>query len=108
MFKSNSVADIEIHGVTVPKGSLVGFDSYPIGMDPQIVDQPEKFIPERWIGDEPMQARKGTPAEVLDSIMYRDPFSQGVRAHLIPLVVHFYFVFTHKRTSIFPSSSGKY
>ncbi|KAL7488004.1 hypothetical protein ACHAW6_013598, partial [Cyclotella cf. meneghiniana] len=79
MFKSNSVADIEIHGVTVPKGSLVGFDSYPIGMDPQIVDQPDKFVPERWIGDEPIQARKGTPAEVLDSIMYRDPFSQGAR-----------------------------
>ncbi|KAL3793520.1 hypothetical protein HJC23_007260 [Cyclotella cryptica] len=79
MFKSNSVADIEIHGVTVPKGSVVGFDSYPIGMDPMIVDQPERFIPERWIGDEPIQARKGTPAEVLDSVMYRDPFSQGAR-----------------------------
>ena len=78
MFKSNSVADIELHGVTVPKGSLVGFDPYPIGMDPEIVDEPEKFRPERWIGDEPVQARKGTRAEVLDSVMYRDPFSQGV------------------------------
>ena len=49
-----------------------------IGMDPKIVDEPEQFKPERWIGDEPINARKGTPAEVLDSIMYRDPFSQGV------------------------------
>ena len=47
-------------------------------MDPKIVDEPEQFKPERWIGDEPINARKGTPAEVLDSIMYRDPFSQGV------------------------------
>jgi cytochrome P450 len=79
MFKSNSVDDIELHGVTVPKGSLVGFDPYPIGMDPDIVNEPHKFQPERWLGDEPVQKRKGTAAEVLDSVMYRDPFSQGAR-----------------------------
>ena len=105
MIKSNSVEDIELHGVTIPKDSIIGFDPYrkmmfvfavrisfiillfitiflililAIGMDPNIVDEPEQFKPERWIGDEPINARKGTPAEVLDSVMYRDPFSQGV------------------------------
>jgi cytochrome P450 len=86
MFKS-TVGDIELHGVTVPKGSLVGFDSYPIGMDPDVVDEPETFKPERWMGDEPVQKRKGTSAEVLDSVMYRDPFSQGVCLLILDLVI---------------------
>ena len=28
MIKSNSVEDIELHGVTIPKDSMIGFDPY--------------------------------------------------------------------------------
>ena len=79
MFKSNSVADIELHGVTIPKGSIIGFDGFSMGMDPKVVDDPESFRPERWLSDDEIEKRKGTPAEALDSVFFRDPFSQGAR-----------------------------
>jgi len=79
MFKSNSVKDIDIHGVTIPKDSLIGFDSFSLGMDPNVIDDPETFRPERWMDEAEIAARKGTPAEALDSIFFRDPFSQGAR-----------------------------
>ena len=78
MMKSNSVKEIEIHGTTLPKGSLFAFDSYSLGVDPTIVDNPEEFIPDRWTHEATL-ARKGTPAEVLDHQFYKDPFSQGAR-----------------------------
>jgi len=78
MMKSNSTDEIEIHGRTFPKGSLFSFDSYSLGVDPDIVNDPEEFIPDRWTA-EATKARKGTRAEVLDHQFYKDPFSQGAR-----------------------------
>jgi len=76
MWKSNSKTDIEIHGVTIPKGSMVqlGHLSY----DPEYVDDPKAFRPERWT-TEAVESRKGTKSEVLDHPYLRDPFSQGAR-----------------------------
>jgi len=78
MMKSNSTKDINIHGIDFPQGSLFSFDSYSLGINPDIVDRPEEFDPNRW-SKEATMARKGTPAEVLDHQFYKDPFSQGAR-----------------------------
>jgi len=78
MMKSNSNDEIEIHGHTFPQGSLFSFDSYSLGVDPDIVDNPDAFIPDRWTAEATL-ARKGTRAELLDHQFYKDPFSQGAR-----------------------------
>jgi len=78
MMKSNSNDEIEIHGRTFPQGSLFSFDSYSLGVDPDIVDNPDAFIPDRWTAEATL-ARKGTRAELLDHQFYKDPFSQGAR-----------------------------
>lgn len=76
--KENTLADVEIHGVTCPKDSLFSFDGYSIGMDPSIVDNPTSFQPERFM-EEAVESRKGTPAEVLDHPLLKSPFSHGSR-----------------------------
>ena len=79
VFKSNLGAELDIHGETIPKDSIIGFDSYSMGMDPQLVNDPEVFRPERWLDSNEIHSRKGTPAEALDHVFFRDPFSQGAR-----------------------------
>ena len=78
MTKSNSAADIVVHGIKIPKGSVFVFDNFSVGVDPVIVPDPQTFDPERWL-PEAVSARKGTRAEVLDHQFYKDPFSQGAR-----------------------------
>lgn len=78
MIKANSNKDIEIHGTKFAQGTLFGFDSYTLGIDPNVVEDPDVFIPDRWT-DEATKARKGTRAEALDHQFYKDPFSQGAR-----------------------------
>ncbi len=78
ILKSNSTDKIEIHGQTFPKGSLFSFDSYSLGVDPNVVENPDEFIPDRW-SEEATKSRKGTRAEILDHQFYKDPFSQGAR-----------------------------
>lgn len=78
MMKSNSTKEIKIHGVTLPKGSLFSFNSHTLGVDPNIIDNSEEFIPDRWTPEATL-ARKDTQAEVLDHQFYKDPFSQGAR-----------------------------
>lgn len=41
----------ELNGVaaSVPKGTLVAYNSYLINRDPQRYDRPEEFLPERWM-----------------------------------------------------------
>ena len=76
MWKSNSHKDVEVHGVTLPKGSMIQMGH--ISYDPEYVDDYNVFRPERWAADE-VKSRKGTKSEVLDHPFLRDPFSQGAR-----------------------------
>jgi len=76
--KENSLADIEIHGMSCPKDSLFTFDAYSMGVNPSIVENPTLFQPERFL-EEAVQSRKGTPAEVLDHPLLKSPFSHGSR-----------------------------
>jgi cytochrome P450 len=78
LMKSNTQADLEIHGVTIPKGSMIALDAYSIGMDPEYVPDCNAFRPERWLEEE-VKMRAGTPAEMIDHPLYRDPFSAGSR-----------------------------
>ena len=71
-----TLADVEIHGTNIKKGSVVVLDAYSVGMD--IVDKPNEFRPERWLPNE-VEARKGTNQSLLDHPFYREPFSQGSR-----------------------------
>jgi len=76
MWKGNSKTDVTIHGETVPKGSLVQLGH--ISYDPEYVDEPRAFRPERWEADA-VAERKNSKGEVLDHPILRDPFSQGAR-----------------------------
>ena len=76
--KENSLSDVNIHGSVIPKDSLFVLDAFSVGMDPEIVDHPFEFRPERWLPDA-VKARRGTPAEILDHPYYRSAFSQGSR-----------------------------
>lgn len=76
--KENSLADVEIHGSIIPKDSLFALDTHSVGLDPEFVKDPYEFQPERWL-PEAVEARKGTPAEILDHPYYKSPFSQGSR-----------------------------
>eukprot|EP00804_Cyclotella_cryptica_P008771 CCRYP_015621-RA/>CCRYP_015621-RA protein AED:0.02 eAED:0.02 QI:311/1/1/1/0.5/0.33/3/287/576 len=78
VLKENSLSDLDIHGSTIPKDSLIMLDGYSVGIDESIVDSPKEFRPERWFPDA-VEARKGTAAEILDHPYYRDAFSQGSR-----------------------------
>lgn len=71
-------SEVEVHGVTLPPGSVVALDSYSTGMDPELVDDPTEFRPERFLPDE-VEARKGTRSEVIDHAFFSGPFSQGAR-----------------------------
>lgn len=77
--KENVTDEVEIHGETIPKRSMCVLDTRSVGMDPDIVPDPNKFDPTRWIGVAQAKDRKGTPAEVLDHPLYREPFSAGAR-----------------------------
>ncbi len=78
MMKSNSTKDIDIHGRNFPQGSLFTINLRSLGIHPNIVENPDNFIPERW-NVEAINSRKGTRAEILDHQFYKDPFSQGAR-----------------------------
>ena len=76
--KDNPFDDLEIHGTMIPKGSCIQLDYYSVGVDPAFVDDPMVFRPERWL-DDAIEARKGTPLEILDHPLYKAPFSSGAR-----------------------------
>ena len=77
--KENVTGEIEIHDVTLPKQSMVVLDTRSLGMDPNVVKDPDTFDPSRWFDEEQVKGRKGTSAEVLDHPLYREPFSAGAR-----------------------------
>lgn len=68
----------DVYGVTLPAGSMIMFDSLTKQMDPALVEDPLEFRPERWL-KEAVEARKGTPAAIIDHPFYSGPFSQGAR-----------------------------
>ncbi|XP_075640071.1 geraniol 8-hydroxylase-like [Castanea sativa] len=45
-------ANVEISGFTVPKGAQVLVNAWAIGRDPSIWDNPDSFVPERFLGSE--------------------------------------------------------
>mmetsp|Transcript_1277 Transcript_1277/g.2346 ORF Transcript_1277/g.2346 Transcript_1277/m.2346 type:complete len:287 (-) Transcript_1277:100-960(-) len=70
--------DIEIHGTKLNKGAVVALEGFSMGVDPQLMDEPQVYKPERWLPDA-VTARTGTPAEVLDHPFLKEPFSAGPR-----------------------------
>lgn len=75
--KSNS-SEVEIHGEKLAPGCIFVFNSQALGLDPNIVPNPDKFDPTRW-SDDAVKERKGTKSEVIDHPLLRDPFSHGAR-----------------------------
>jgi len=76
--KENMTGGVEIHGKTIPEGNMFILDSRSVGMDPDIVKDPDIFDPTRWFETE-VQKRKGTEAEILDHPLYKAPYSAGAR-----------------------------
>lgn len=70
--------DLELSGFEVPKGTRVNFNVLGWQNDARYVEEPERFMPERWL-DAAVRARKGTEAEILDHKLLSTPFSFGAR-----------------------------
>ncbi len=79
LMKENVIDEVVIHDVTLPKQSIVLLDTRSIGMNPDVVENPDTFDPMRWFDEEKVKGRKGTSAEVLDHPLYKEPFSAGAR-----------------------------
>jgi cytochrome P450 len=47
----NAMEDVEMWGVTIPKGSMVAFSRYSLHRHPEYWPEPERFIPERFAED---------------------------------------------------------
>lgn len=77
MFKK-CAEEIEVHGQTFPEGTMFVFDGISSMVDEGLVENPEEFIPERWLPEE-VEARKGTPKQIIDHAFFKEPFSQGAR-----------------------------
>ncbi|CAB9504618.1 Sterol 26-hydroxylase, mitochondrial [Seminavis robusta] len=69
---------IVAHGTPLSKGDVVSLEGFSIGMDPQFVENPDEFRPDRWL-PEAVASRKGTPSEIIDHPFLKEPFSQGAR-----------------------------
>jgi cytochrome P450 len=69
---------IELSGYNIPPGVKIHIATSAVQWDPNLVDQPDKFIPERW-SKAAQQARKGTEKEVIDNLAIAKPFGVGPR-----------------------------
>eukprot|EP00579_Thalassiosira_antarctica_P019371 CAMPEP_0201954862 /NCGR_PEP_ID=MMETSP0904-20121228/2682_1 /ASSEMBLY_ACC=CAM_ASM_000553 /TAXON_ID=420261 /ORGANISM="Thalassiosira antarctica, Strain CCMP982" /LENGTH=606 /DNA_ID=CAMNT_0048498953 /DNA_START=1 /DNA_END=1821 /DNA_ORIENTATION=+ len=76
--KTVDVDNLEVHGRKMEKGDVVLLESYSQGMNSDLVENPEEFRPERWLRDA-VEARKGSPSEIIDHPFLATPFSQGAR-----------------------------
>ncbi len=70
--------DVTLCGYSVPAEKRVVIAPHPIQMDPSLVEDVDKFIPERW-SEEEVAKRKGTRKELIDHILCKRPFSFGAR-----------------------------
>merc|ERR1712038_471310 len=70
--------EMEINGIQMEPGDVASLESYSTGINPDLVDKPEKFLPERWLPDA-VASRKNTPSEIIDHPFLKEPFSQGAR-----------------------------
>lgn len=78
-------APIELHDARrgggrsfeVPAGVRISFSSVGCSLDPRLVDSPEEYRPDRWLGGR--EGRKGSPLELLDHNILSQPFSFGPR-----------------------------
>lgn len=64
--------DVLPNGVLIPKGSIVGWSAYVMGRLPQFWDEADKFLPERWVNNDP---KKYHPYQFI-------PFQAGPRTCL--------------------------
>lgn len=78
LVKENKENDLNFQGTLIPQGSTIILDTYSKSMDRSIVKNPQSFQPERWFANE-VEARSGTPAEVLDHPLYAEPYVPGKR-----------------------------
>mmetsp|Transcript_5947 Transcript_5947/g.13517 ORF Transcript_5947/g.13517 Transcript_5947/m.13517 type:complete len:618 (+) Transcript_5947:40-1893(+) len=76
--KTVDTDNLEVHGRKMEKGDVVLLESHSPGMNPDLVENPEEYRPERWLKDA-IEARKGTPSEIIDHPFLAAPFSQGAR-----------------------------
>lgn len=76
VMSKSSQHDIEIHGIPLPKGSVIALEH--IGRDEKYFKDAKEFKPERWFPNA-VESRKGTQSEVVDNPLFRDPFGQGAR-----------------------------
>ena len=65
--------DFEFHGYVIPKGTSIYPSIYTMHYDPEVFPEPEKFRPERFLGQD------GKTVIKIDSLI---PFSVGRRACL--------------------------
>jgi len=72
------VNDTEVAGYLLPANTRIFVNMYPIQHDPKIVDEPDKYMPERFVPAE-VEKRKGTPKELIDHLLTKRPFSFGAR-----------------------------
>lgn len=70
--------DIVLEGFLIPAGTQLSMNTDAVQRDPQYVIDPDVFLPERWLASA-VDARKGTPSELIDHRLLAGPFSFGPR-----------------------------
>lgn len=78
MIKRIGIKSLKLHDKTLTEGDVVALQTFTIGHDSDIVADPLKFMPERWLPDA-VEYRKGSPSEIIDHPFLKLPFSQGAR-----------------------------
>lgn len=68
-----AIVDDEFNGLRIPKGTMVSVNSTYIHRSPDFYDEPEKFIPERWLDPD------RSPSKVQSPFAYL-PFGTGARS----------------------------
>jgi len=71
-------SDVVVGGHVIPRGSVTSLITYPLQNDPEYVDNPHEFQPERFL-PESVKEREGSPSHLIDHVFMRAPFSQGAR-----------------------------